>query len=103
MPKGSPDSAAIRAARANVRQHLKYTNWLAGTRPWLAGNKVTYADLAAAAALSVLDYLGEVDWRENHAAREWYTRVKSRPSFRPLLADRVRGLTPVSHYADLDF
>ena len=100
---GSPDSAAIRAARANIRQHMKYTNWLAGTRPWLAGPRITYADLAAAATLSVLDYLGEVDWRENHAARDWYTRVKSRPSFRPLLADRVRGLNPVSHYADLDF
>ncbi|TIS16576.1 MAG: glutathione S-transferase family protein, partial [Mesorhizobium sp.] len=68
-----------------------------------AGNKVTYADLAAAATLSVLDYLGEIDWREHAAAREWYTRVKSRPSFRPLLTDRVRGLSPVSHYADLDF
>ena len=100
---GSPDSAAIRAARANIRQHMKYTNWLAGTRHWLAGPRMTYADLAAAAAISVLDYLGEVDWRDNDAAREWYTRVKSRPSFRPLLGDRVRGLSPVSHYADLDF
>ena len=89
---GSPDSAAIRAARANIRQHMKYTNWLAGTRHWLAGRRITYADLAAAATLSVLDYLGEVDWREHDAARDWYTRVKSRPSFRPLLADRVRGL-----------
>ncbi|TIP97343.1 MAG: glutathione S-transferase family protein, partial [Mesorhizobium sp.] len=52
---------------------------------------------------SVLDYLGEIDWREHAAAREWYARVKSRPSFRPLLSDRVRGLSPVSHYADLDF
>ncbi|TIT12774.1 MAG: glutathione S-transferase family protein, partial [Mesorhizobium sp.] len=86
-----------------IRQHMKYTNWLAGTRHWLAGSRVTYADLAAAAALSVLDYLGEIDWREHTAAREWYTRVKSRPSFRPLLSDRVRGLSPVSHYADLDF
>lgn len=100
---GSPDSTAIRAARANIRQHLKYTNWLAGTRHWLAGSRITYADLAAAAAFSVLDYLGEVDWRDNAAARDWYMRVKSRPSFRPLLADRVRGLAPVSHYADLDF
>jgi glutathione S-transferase len=100
---GSPDSTAIRAARANIRQHMKYTNWLAGTRHWLAGSRITYADLAAAATISVLDYLGEVDWREHAAAREWYTRLKSRPSFRPLLADRVRGLSPVSHYADLDF
>lgn len=100
---GAPDSSAIRAARANIRQHMKYTNWLAGTRPWLAGSRISYADLAAAAALSVLDYLGEIDWSGYAAAREWYTRVKSRPSFRPLLADRVRGLSPVAHYADLDF
>ena len=100
---GSPDSAAIRAARANIRQHLKYTNWLAGTRNWLAGPRLTYADLAAAATLSVLDYLGEITWRDHPAARDWYSRMKSRPSFRPLLADRVRGLSPVSHYADLDF
>lgn len=100
---GSPDAGAIRASRANIRQHMKYVNWLAGTRNWLAGGRITYADLAAAASLSVLDYLGEIDWTEHPAARDWYSRVKSRPSFRPLLGDRVRGLTPVSHYADLDF
>jgi glutathione S-transferase len=100
---GSPDSAAIRAARANVKPHLKYTNWLAGTRDWLAGDRLSYADLAAAAALSVLDYLGEVPWEDYRAARDWYGRIKSRPSFRPLLADRAPGLSPVSHYADLDF
>ncbi len=100
---GSPDAAAIRAARANIRQHMKYTNWLAGTRNWLSGSRITYADLAAGATLSVLDYLGEIGWAEYPAAREWYTRVKSRPSFRPLLADRVRGLSPAAHYADLDF
>ncbi|MCR4268893.1 glutathione S-transferase family protein [Nitratireductor sp. ZSWI3] len=100
---GSPDSAAIRAARANIRQHMKYTNWLTGTRDWLAGKKLSYADLAAASALSVLDYLGEVEWHDYPAARDWYTRMKSRPAFRPILADRVRGLSPVSHYADLDF
>lgn len=100
---GAPDAGAIRAARANIRQHMKYVNWLAGTRNWLAGTRLTYADLAAAAALSVLDYLGEVDWTEYPAARDWYAKIKSRPSFRPLLGDRVRGLTPVAHYADLDF
>ena len=100
---GAPDAAAIRAARANIRQHMKYTNWLAGTRNWLAGTRITYADIAAAAAISVLDYLGEIDWSDYASARDWYSRVKSRPSFRPLLADRVRGISPVSHYADLDF
>jgi glutathione S-transferase len=100
---GSPDSGALRASRANIKQHMKYTNWLAGTRNWLAGDRLTYADMAGAAALSVLDYLGEVDWRAFPAARDWYARMKSRPSFRPLLADRVRGVSAVSHYADLDF
>jgi len=100
---GSPDAGAIRAARANIRQHMKYANWLAGSRDWLAGPRITYADLAAAASLSILDYLGEIDWRDYASARDWYSRVKSRPSFRPLLNDRVRGLSPASHYADLDF
>lgn len=100
---GAPDAAAIRAARANVRQHLKYLNFLAGTRDWLAGPRMTYADLAAGATVSVLDYLGEMDFAELPAARDWYIRVKSRPSFRPLLADRARGLAPSAHYADLDF
>lgn len=100
---GSPEAAVIRTARSNLKQHVKYTNWLAGTRNWLAGDKITYADMAAAGVLSVLDYLGEINWSECPAAKDWYTRMKSRPSFRPLLTDRVRGISPVSHYADLDF
>lgn len=103
MGGGSPDSGALRAARANIKQHMKYTNWLAGSRNWLAGPRLTYADFAAAAGLSVLDYMGEIDWRDHAAARDWYARVKSRPSFRSLLNDRVRGLAPSPQYADLDF
>ena len=100
---GAPDSQALRAVRANIGYHLKYLGWLAGTRNWLAGQSMTQADLTAAAALSVLDYLGEVDWAEDEALKDWYMRMKSRPSFRPLLADRIRGMPPVSHYVDLDF
>ena len=100
---GTPDSQALRAARANIRFHLAYLNWLADTRPWMAGDRMSHADLAVAAALSVLDYLGEVDWAKESPLRDWYARMKSRPSFRPLLADRIRGLPPVSAYADLDF
>lgn len=100
---GSPDAGALRAARGNIRGHMKYTNYLAGTRNWLAGPRLTYADLAAGAAISILDYLGEIDWQASPAAREWYARLKSRPAFRPLLAERVTGLPPASHYADPDF
>ena len=64
---------------------------------------MSFADLAAAAELSCVDYLGEVPWEEDARRRHWYARVKSRPSFRPMLADQVRGNPPATHYADLDF
>ncbi|MET3776584.1 glutathione S-transferase [Rhizobium alvei] len=100
---GAPDSKVLRTARNNIRQHMRYLAWLAGTRKWLAGDRLSYADLSAAAAISVLDYLGEIDWSDAPQVKEWYQRFKSRPSFRPLLNDRIRGVTPVPHYADLDF
>ena len=100
---GAPDSKAMRTARSNIKEHMKYVAWLAASRSWLAGDRLSYADLAGAGALSVLDYLGEIDWSEVPQAKDWYQKMKSRPSFRPLLADRVRSLAPVSHYADLDF
>ena len=100
---GAPDAAAIRAARSNLRYHLRYIGYLAGSRNWLAGDTLTYADLAAAAHLSCLDYLGDVPWDEEEAAKDWYARVKSRPAFRSILVDRVPGMSPAAHYDDLDF
>ena len=100
---GSPDTTAIRAARANIRYHLAYIGWLMRTRTWLAGERLSYADLAAAAHLSVADYLGDVPWSEDENAKLWYARVKSRPSFRPLLHDSLAGTPPSPTYADLDF
>jgi glutathione S-transferase len=101
--QGEPDSGAIRAGRANIRQHLAYIAWLADQRNWLAGDAFSLADLAAAAHLSAIDYLGDVPWEEFPEAKNWYARVKSRPSFRPLLADHWPGTQPPAHYADLDF
>jgi glutathione S-transferase len=100
---GSPDTEVIRAARHNIRYHLAYIGWLVRARDWLAGDRLSYADLAAAAHLSAADYLGDVPWDEDEAARTWYARVKSRPSFRPLLAETVAGIPPSKTYADLDF
>lgn len=100
---GPPDTDALRAARHNIRYHLAYLGWLARTRNWLAGERLTLADLAAAAHLSAVDYLGEVPWTEDEAAKTWYARVKSRPSFRPILADVLAGVPPSASYADLDF
>ncbi|MGZ5827837.1 MAG: glutathione S-transferase family protein [Xanthobacteraceae bacterium] len=100
---GPPDMNVIRAALANIRYHLAYIGWLVRTRDWLAGTRMTYADLAAAAHLSSIDYLGDVPWSEDEAAKVWYARVKSRPSFRPLLAEIQAGLPPSKTYANLDF
>jgi glutathione S-transferase len=100
---GPPDTDAMRAARHNIRYHLAYIGWLVRTRDWLAGDRLSLADLAAAAHLSATDYLGEVPWNADEAAKNWYARVKSRPSFRAILADTLAGLPPAESYADLDF
>ena len=98
-----PDAEMVRALRANLKYHLSYVAWLADNRRWLAGDELSFADMAAAAHLSCLDYLGEVPWEAHPSAKTWYQRMKSRPSFRPLLADRVPGVPPPLHYGDLDF
>lgn len=100
---GAPDMTLVRAARANIRHHLAYIGFLVSERNWLAGPQMTYADLAAAAHLSVADYLGDAPWEEDEHAKAWYQKIKSRPSFRALLADRVLGMSPSAVYADLDF
>lgn len=103
MGGGPPDAGAVRAGLANVRHHLAYAGWLARRRNWLAGDRLSYADLAAAAHLSCVDYLGHVPWDADADAKTWYARIKSRPAFRPLLADQVPGMPAPAAYADLDF
>ncbi len=100
---GQPDSNAIRTASANLHAHLKYIAWLADRRKWLGGDHFSLADIAASAHISIVDYLGDMPWEAHPGAKDWYARVKSRPSFRPLLADHLPGAPPPRHYADLDF
>jgi glutathione S-transferase len=100
---GPPDTETMRAARSNIKYHLSYIGWLIRKRNWLAGDSLTYADLAAAAHLSAVDYLGDVPWDEDETAKTWYARIKSRPSFRPLLSDTLAGVSPSPSYANLDF
>ncbi|MBX3453383.1 glutathione S-transferase family protein [Ferrovibrio sp.] len=103
MGGGTPDSRNIRLAHQNLKHHLNYIGYLAERRKWLAGDDFSLADITAAAHVSCLDYLGDVPWDDHPPAKDWYARVKSRPSFRPLLADHIPGLPPPRHYADLDF
>jgi glutathione S-transferase len=100
---GEPDSREIRAAQANIHVHLDYIAYLTNRRDWLAGPTMTLADIAAAAHVSAVDYLGDVPWSEHAGAKDWYARIKSRPSFRAVLADAIPGLPPPKHYKDLDF
>ena len=100
---GQPDSLFIRTGCANLRGHLDYIGWLTERRNWLAGDSISFADLAAAAQLSAIDYMGDVPWDQHILAKEWYARIKSRPAFRALLGDHITGFLPSKHYANLDF
>jgi glutathione S-transferase len=100
---GAPSLSAMRAGRDALKEHLDYIEGLLQERDWLVGRRLTFADFAAAANLSVLDYFGDVPWRDFPAAKTWYMKIKSRPAFRPLLADRWPGFAPAGHYDDLDF
>ena len=99
----APNMETVRLGRQALKETLPKLGALAERNGFLAAREVTLADLSLAAHLSALDYFGEVPWAENPPLTEWYSRMKSRPSFRPLLADRVPGQPPVSHYAELDF
>jgi glutathione S-transferase len=100
---GEPNSQAIRAGMKNIHTHLEYISYLAERRTWLAGDHLTLADVTASAHLSAVDYMGDVPWEDHPEAKEWYARMKSRPAFRPILADHIPGAPPPKHYADLDF
>jgi glutathione S-transferase len=99
----APDMNVIRQGRETLLDTLEMIGNNAERRGYLACKECTVADLAVAAHLSALDYFGEVPWSDFPPAAEWYLRMKSRPSFRPLLADRVPGQPPAMHYAELDF
>jgi glutathione S-transferase len=101
--RDTPEPQVLRAAKANLGEHLLYFNWLFATRRWIAGELMSLADFALAAHLSSLDYLGDVLWDTAPETRQWYARIKSRPAFRTLLGDRVSSMPPSAGYADLDF
>ena len=100
---GYPDSKAVKSGATRIKYHLDYMAWLLDQRRWLAGDSMTLADFAAAAHLSCLDYISDVDWNRHAVVKDWYVKLKSRPSFRTLLADQIPGFPPPDHYADLDF
>jgi len=103
MGTGYPDSTNVKAGSKAVKYHLDYMAWLLDQRRWLAGNEMSLADFAAAAHLSCLDYVSDVDWNRSEIVKDWYAKIKSRPAFRSILADQISGFPQPGHYADLDF
>jgi glutathione S-transferase len=103
MGTGYPDSANVKAGSKAIKYHLDYMHWLLDQRRWLAGNELSLADFAAAAHLSCLDYVSDVDWNRSEIVKDWYVKIKSRPAFRSILADQISGFPQPSHYSDLDF
>jgi glutathione S-transferase len=103
LKQGEPSGPSIRAGHANIHYHLDYIGFLTERRRWLAGDDISMADISAAAHLSAIDYIGDVPWEEHKAAKDWYVRIKSRPSFKPLLEDIIPGFSPPKHYQNLDF
>ncbi len=100
---GAPELANLRQGKEGLKTHMFMLDDLLQAREWLAGKRLSLADFAAAAHLSVIDYFGDMAWRDFPAAKTWYMKLKSRPAFRPLLLDRWPGLHPAGHYDDLDF
>ncbi|MDP2738383.1 MAG: glutathione S-transferase family protein [Pseudorhodobacter sp.] len=103
MGQGYPDSKNVKSGSNRIKVHLDYMAGLLDQRRWLAGDVMTLADFTAAAHLSCLDYISDVDWNRHAVVKDWYAKIKSRPCFRTLLVDQVPGFPPPAHYADLDF
>lgn len=99
----APDSKILKVGLNNLNFHLEYIDWLLERRKYLAGDELTLADLTAAAHLSIIDYLGDVPWELYRNTKIWYSKIKSRPSFKEILKDNIRGVLPAKHYANLDF
>lgn len=99
----APDSKILKIGLNNLNFHLEYIDWLIERRNYLGGEELTLADITAAAHLSIIDYLGDIPWDGYRNAKIWYSKMKSRPSFKEILKDNVKGVLPAKHYADLDF
>ena len=101
--KEAPNSKILKAGLNNLKYHMQYIDYLADRNSYIAGNRLSLADLTVAAHLSIIDYLGDISWNEYKNAKVWYAKIKSRPSFKDILKDNIRGIHPSVNYANLDF
>ncbi len=100
---GHPSSECLKAGRINLKNHENYFEWLLKNRSFLAGEFFSLADIAYSAYLSTLDYLGEIKWERINLTKKWYAKIKSRPSFRDILEEKLYIIPASKHYQNLDF
>ena len=99
----SPESYILNIASENLITHLNYIEFLTENRQYLASDRITIADFAASAHISIVDYFGCINWRNHPSVKSWYSLVKSHKSFEGILRDRVANITPPEYYSKLDF
>jgi glutathione S-transferase len=103
VENSSPDSSCIRKGNSEINRYFSHIADLVNRRNWLSGNEFSLADIAAAAQISCVDYIGSIGWDNYPTVKDWYVRIKSRPSFRDILHDRIANMSPPSYYQELDF
>lgn len=97
------NTGLLRNVKKLLSHELDYAIWLTQNRSWLASDIFSYADILLSCMLSSIDYTNDISWDDFPSLKEWYQRIKCRPSFKSILSDRVVGLTPPKHYSNLDF
>lgn len=100
---GEPRSVHIREAKTCLLQHFKFMTTILSSNSFIISEKISCADIVAASHISIIDYFGEINWDNWEVIKQWYSVIKSRPSFQTVLADRVPGFPPPVYYDQLDF
>lgn len=98
-----PNIKLLNLSLDNLKKHLDYINYLLDIRSFIAWENISIADIAAASHLSLLDYFGEIKWNDLPRLQQWYSIIKSRPSFQQILNDKIAGFKASPNYSNLDF
>ncbi|PPE05577.1 glutathione S-transferase family protein [Holospora curviuscula] len=99
----APDTKVLKTGYALLQEHMEHLEQLTETHHFLAGKYFSWADIAGAAHLSCIDYIGDIHWKQFPSAKEWYCKIKSRPAFRQFLNQTLSGVAPSPCYNQLDF
>ncbi len=103
LKKEYTDSNILRASKTALHKHMMQLNAIISTQQYIVSESITYADISAASHFAVLDYFNEINWQNYPKIKDWYCLIKSRPSFRATLYEKVKGINPPKHYLELDF